>query len=569
MGKEARLGVRARCVAASLLLAALPAAGSGRQPEPARPAGSDAAFPVSGPAAIPPIALPTTSPPADPSTVAPPFDSASQPQLPPPPAAPRPPEQRLLLLEQQNAELSRQMQELMNQQQSLLNRLNQTQTPASEAPLNYATPGQLGRPLPVGVDRVGEVSEEELSRARVDLSHGIRLLSPDGKYRIELHALTQPELRIPTATSPSSVGTDGLVSSFDNPRTRFYFTGSVDKYFDFYTVLNRGYGSVDVLDSYMNFKLDKTFNVRVGRTKTPYGYEYYKIAEGDLIGPERSVFVGNLSPNRQYGVMAYGRLLGETIEYAGAVMNGPTRSFQDFNDAKMVALYLNTKPFLYGGTDLVRNLNLGGSVNFQHSNDPLEPISLHTANDETTTAAVNNVSPTFLAFNPAAKEIGRQAFWSGDIAWYYRSLTSLIMYNGGFITYALPTRSGIQVPFEGGSAAFTYFITGEEIVTRKEVEPLRDFDFRHPLSHPGAVELITRVGLLNAGSIATSSGLVDPTLWSRRAMVFDNGVNWYMNRFVRISFDWQHSAFGSRVSLGGGRFENSADMFWLRTQIFY
>ncbi|HXD88725.1 MAG TPA: porin [Urbifossiella sp.] len=472
-------------------------------------------------------------------------------------------EQRIQSLEMQNAELGRRLDELVNQQEALLNRLNAVPTQA--APLDYETPGQLGRPLPRGADNIGE----EEAPARVDISHGIRILSPDGKYRVELHNLTQPEFRAPFPTSPSAAGTNGLVSSFDIPRQRFYFTGSIDKYFDFYSVLNRGYGSLDVLDSYVNLKYDKTFNVRVGRTKTPYGYEYYKIAEGDLIAPERSVFVGNLSPNRQIGAMAFGRLAGESIEYAAAVMNGPRRSFQDFNDAKMVALYVNTKPFLYGSNDALRNLNLGISGNFQRSNDPLEPTAFHTANDETTTSAVANVSPTFLQFNPLAVQKGNQAFWSGDIAYYYRNLTSLIMYDGGLITYNLPNRSGIQVPFEGGSAAFTYFLTGEEIVSRKEIEPLREFQLHDVWNNPGAIEIYTRMGVLSTGNQAFTSGLVDPRLWTHTAYVFDNGVNWYMNRFVRICLDWQHSEYSSPVSLGAGRFTSSTDMFWFRSQIFF
>ncbi|HEY3787625.1 MAG TPA: porin, partial [Urbifossiella sp.] len=487
------------------------------------------------PAASLPATLPPITPgiPLTPTDLAPPFGGPNPPSvLPPAPGSSA--ELRLRSLEQQNADLNRQLIELSQQQQLLLNRMNRL--PVQYAASNYDIPGQLGRPRQQGVVS-GEEREE--THTTVDLSKGLRFTSSDGLYKLEIHDLTQGEFRGFGETSPSSAGQGGLHDNFDIPRQRLYFAGSFDHYFDFYSVLNRGYGSLDVLDSYVNFKADSAFNVRMGRTKTPYGYEYYKIAEGDLIGPERSVFVGNLSPNRQIGMMAFGRLLNETVEYAAGVFNGPHRSFQDFNNDKMVALYLNTKPFLYGGSDLVRQLNLGASVNFQRSNDPLEPSALHTANDETVTSAANNVSPTFLQFNPAAIELGNQAFWSGDIAWYYRSLTSLIMYNGGFITYGLPTRTGIQVPFEGGSVAFTYFLTGEEIITRKEVEPLRDFDLKDFINHPGAFELYTRVGILNAGSTATSSGLVDPRMWSRSATVLDSGVNWYMNRFVRIFMDWQ------------------------------
>ncbi len=495
--------------------------------------------------------------------MAPPFGG---PSVMPPPAYGGTAEQRLLALEHQNAVLIQQLSELAQRQQSIATRLSQV--PVREAPLNYLNPGQFGRPLQPGAD-VTQFGDEELPRARLDLTQGVRFLSPDGKYRIEFHDLTQVEGRFFSQTSPTSAGQTGLHDNFDIPRQRLYFTGQVEQSFDFYSVLNRGYGSLDILDAYINLKFDRRFNIRVGRTKTPYTYEYYKIAEGDLIAPERSVFVGNLAPNRQIGLMAFGRLFGETVEYAAGLFNGAHRSFQDSNNYKNPFVFINTKPFYNGGSDLLRNLNIGASANYGRENDTLEPIALRTANDETTTGSVTNVSPTFMAFNSAATQVGQTAFWSGDMAWYYRSMTALAMYNGGFITYSLPRKNHIEVPYEGGSLAVTYFITGEEIVTRKEVDPLRPFDWRDPLNNPGAIELYSRIAYVNAGKVAYQSGLVDPRLWSRNATVLDTGANWYVNRFVRVFADWQFSDFGSKVSLGGGRFTRTENMFWLRTQLYY
>jgi len=46
-------------------------------------------------------------------------------------------------------------------------------------------------------------------------------------------------------------------------------------------------------------------------------------------------------------------------------------------------------------------------------------------------------------------------------------------------------------------------------------------------------------------------------------------VNWYLNRYVRVFLDWQHSEFGSPVRVGENRFTNTADLFWVRTQLYY
>jgi phosphate-selective porin OprO/OprP len=49
----------------------------------------------------------------------------------------------------------------------------------------------------------------------------------------------------------------------------------------------------------------------------------------------------------------------------------------------------------------------------------------------------------------------------------------------------------------------------------------------------------------------------------------DVGVNWYLNQFVRVTFDWEHAIFGNPVFSSSGQFRRSSDLFWLRTQLFF
>jgi len=471
-------------------------------------------------------------------------------------------EARLRAIELQNMRLAAELEQLRNQ----LSPLGQAGLGGGPIDPRMNLEGPVPTPGSAMPGLEAVANEEGSGATLIDLSHGLRFQSADGRYRIELHDLTQVDGRFFNVTGNRP---NELHNNIDIPRQRFYFAGQVAEHFDFYSVLNRGYGSLDVLDAYVNFKFTKALNVRVGRTKTPYTYEYYKIAEGDLIAPERSVFVGNLSPNRQVGVMFYGQVLDEQLEYAIGLFNGPHRSFQDFNNFKNPFFYFNSRPFLHGGSDLLRQLNIGASVNIGREDDPLEPNTLRTANDETITPNATIVSPTFLEFNNGVIERGRSAFWSGDIAWFYRSMTALAMYNGGYITYASNRVSGAQVPFQGGSVAVTYFLTGEEIVTRKDVEPLRPYNWRSPLAHPGAIELYSRTSYVNAGNVIFNAGLADPKDWSRNALVFDTGVNWYVNRFVRLFFDWQHAEYGTPIRISSSRSTSSTDMFWLRSQLFY
>jgi len=482
-----------------------------------------------------------------------------------PPSSPVGVEARIETLEAQNRELQQTL-------DNLLRRLGTSpEGTIREAPLR-PSPEQLGRPITLTRDVV-QTDGEPLSRARVDLEQGIRLLSPDGRFRIELHNLTQAEGRFFSPTG------DPLSNNFNIPRQRLFFSGIVDEDFEFYSSFQRGYGAFDLFDAFVNLHFSQELNFRCGRMKTPYTYEYYKTAEGDLMAPERSLFVGNLSPNRQIGLMVLGRLFADRLEYAVGLFNGPQRSFQDFNNYKNPFLYFNARPFLHGSSDLIRYLNFGLSANYGRQDDLLEPNALRTSNDETINPAVALVSPAFLQYNEAATIFGEKAFWAADLNWFYRGLTLQLQYNGGFITYRLPqdrspansAGSGLlqRVPYTGGSAAVSFFVTGEDRVTRKEVIPLRPFKVGHPVQNPGAIELFSRVAYLEAGPEVFANGLADPRKWSRNSLTLDNGVHWYPNRYVKITFAWQHSEFGSPVRISPTRRTDSIDLFWLRTQLYY
>ncbi|HEX3868909.1 MAG TPA: porin, partial [Pirellulales bacterium] len=268
-----------------------------------------------------------------------------------------------------------------------------------------------------------------------EFGDGVNVQSEDGYFTLTFHNLTQVDYR---DFSPSG---DPLHDSFLVPRQRWYLVGNVSPYARYYTVINRGYGSLDLLDAFVDLNFghvdpDK-FELRVGRMKTPYTYEYIKMAETDLIAAERSVFVGNLAPNRQIGAMGHGKVLDERFEYALGVFNGPRRSFVDYNDSKDLFTFINTKPFLNTNSEFLKQLNLGGSFNYGNEHNPLQPAALTTANDQSPSAAVQSVSPTFLTFNNNVFEDGPRMQWSGDVAWYYRSLGIMAGMQGGYQDYGV------------------------------------------------------------------------------------------------------------------------------------
>jgi len=416
-------------------------------------------------------------------------------------------------------------------------------------------------------------------KVEAEFSDGLTLKSDDGYFSFTFHNLTQADGRF---FNPSG---NPLSDSFLVPRQRWYVLGNVSPNIRYYTVINRGYGSIDLLDAFLDMNFGavepEKLQIRMGRMKTPYTYEYIKISETDLIAPERSVFMGNLAPNRELGAMAHGNLLEKRFEYALGVFNGPRRSFQDYNSAKDIFTFVNTKPFRKWEGSPLQQLNLGGSFNCGDELNPLQPNALRTANDQSPSAAAANVSPTFLNFNPNAFEDGWRMQWSGDLTWYYKSFMLMAGYQGGFQNYgvsktALPSSfvgetsaTKTQVPLSGWNVTTSYFLTGEQVTRRVFlVEPRSHFtSFRK--RGTGAIELFSRFANIHLGNAVFSNGLVDQSLWSNNANVMDNGVNWYPNHYTKLTFDWQYSDFGKPVQWAPGKMTSYCNLFWLRAQIFF
>ena len=125
-------------------------------------------------------------------------------------------------------------------------------------------------------------------------------------------------------------------------------------------------------------------------------------------------------------------------------------------------------------------------------------------------------------------ELGRREQWSGNIAYFYRSLTLLAEYGGGFQGYSTNKTTSIRIPFDGFMVQAAYFLTGERTTRRVNlVRPIRRFGFTDGEFGIGAVEVHARYSELNLGSRIFAAGLADSNFWANRAGAVDLGLNWY------------------------------------------
>ncbi len=168
-------------------------------------------------------------------------------------------------------------------------------------------------------------------------------------------------------------------------------------------------------------------------------------------------------------------------------------------------------------------------------------------------------SPTFLSFTPSGVagdttiRQGMQALSDFEVVYAYQSFNFYGEYNNGYQTRAKtpPARwfendAGGSVT--GGQPAATYFITGEKIsVVRSRVQPLREYGS----GGLGAFEGFGRYSNVTLGNNVFTDHLASPALFANSVNATDIGVNWYLNQYVKVTFDWQHLWFNNPVSLTG------------------
>jgi phosphate-selective porin OprO/OprP len=402
---------------------------------------------------------------------------------------------------------------------------------------------------------------------------GFEWATEDNELTLKLRALLQADAKFfqPSGQSP-------VASGFTVPRTRLYFDGFLTRPIEYQLSFQESYDSFNILNVFLNFNYDKRLQFRMGRFKTPYTYEFYKINIWDLYAPERSLFNNNFGLNRQVGAMGWGELFDNRLEYAVGAFGGQRNSYVPYKNTPDVIAFLNFKPFEQAAPpsrwSFVRDLNIGGSADWGNENNPLLPSTLRTSttgnsNGLTTTSGANLSNPPFLNFNNNVTEKGARALWELHMAYYYKGLSLLGAWDAGFDSYAVTNQRPVAVPVNGYFVQAAYLITGETRTATGLIDPLRRFDLRPGRFGWGAWEPTARFSELSIGKQIFTGGFADPNLWTNQVYQVDAGINWYLNRFVKVYFDWEYTIFGQPIYYSPEHFTKSNNVYWLRLQAFF
>jgi phosphate-selective porin OprO/OprP len=247
-------------------------------------------------------------------------------------------------------------------------------------------------------------------------------------------------------------------------KMRPMLSGRMARYFEFQVVPDLGSGTVILLDAYLDVRFSNAFRVRMGKSKTPIGYEVL-IGDPFLLFPERTL-VSSLIPNRDTGIQLLGDIAGGKLHYAAGVYNGipdGTNSTADFdtNSGKDLTGRIVLRPFQSSQPGVWNGLGfaIGGSAGPQAPPLPVFRTS---------------VGRRYFSYDAAAAAAGERTRIQPSIFYYYEGLGVF----GEFARSAQEVTTGgrkIDVANQAWGVTASVVVTGEA-TSERGVRPRNGFD---------------------------------------------------------------------------------------------
>jgi len=377
--------------------------------------------------------------------------------------------------------------------------------------------------------------------------NGFSFASADGSFGLQLKGLLQVDSRT-FFHDGGIVGNDGLLVR----RARPILQGTLWSNIDFLFVPDFGGSSVQIFDAYVNYRLFPELQLQAGKFKSPVGLEQLQTDQFTLFN-ERALPTAFV-PNRDLGFELHGDFWGGVVSYAAGIFNGVgdarLSNNTDFDDNKEFAGRLFFQPFIKSPLSPLTGLGFGLSGNYAAS-QTTNVSGLPNTTGGPLPGYTTDGQQQWFAYNPTNGAVVAEGehYHISPQGYYYWGPFGL------FVEYVLASQQVRHVG-AGPAAAATLNhrawevtglvnLTGEDAVYNGPVLP------RHPFNiHGGgwgAWQLVARYAEANIDDEAFPL-FSNPLTSAHHAWSVSIGLNWWLNRNLRLATSFSHTEFQG----GGG-----------------
>ncbi len=378
---------------------------------------------------------------------------------------------------------------------------------------------------------------------------GFNVKSKDSAFQLKFRGQIQTDARF-----YGNDDTSGVSNTFLLRRVRPTLEGTVFKYFDFRLMPDFGGGTTALQDAWVNFKYWKAAQVRVGKFKSPIGIERLQSdPAGQFIETALST---NLVPNRDIGVDLNGELFNGVLTYDAGVFNGVADAGSadtDIHDDKEFVGRIFALPFKNTSHDLLNGLGfgIGGSAGSAHGSN----LPTYRSGGQQTIFGYTPATGTVIADGERLR-LAPQAYY------YYGPLGLL----GEWIETSQEVRKGIRsgkISQTGWQIASTYVLTGENAAYTGVIPR---YAFNPSEGKWGAFELAGRFSGITIDDGAFPV-FANPATSVNEAKAWDIGLNWYLNRNLKLMTHFEQTFYdGGSATKGNRKTENA---FLSRLQVYF
>lgn len=403
-----------------------------------------------------------------------------------------------------------------------------------------------------------EAEAKKKSSARVTVgSSGLAITSGDTNFTMKIRGYAQADARFFVSDAPGN-------DTFLLRRVRPIIEGTVFEKFDYRIMLDFASGLSSsssnnplLQDVYVNYRPLSEIQLQIGKFKEPVGLE--RLQSGSNLSFIERGYPTQLVPSRDVGIQLHGSLLNKSLDYAFGLFNGVadggTADIDTADSDKDFAARIFAHPFRNTDIEALKSLGLGVAGIIGNRSGALRSYS-------------TPGQQRFFSYRSGAGTVASPDVVADGRNW--RISPQGYYYWGPFGLFGEYVISSQEVSRTAGAAqssarlentawqvVASYFLTGEKN-SYKSITPNNPFNPGE--GGIGAWELVARVGQLSIDDdafplYATSSS-------ARKATSYGLGVNWHLNKNIKLSLNYDYTDFdGGSSAPGSVTAENEQALF--------